>query len=157
MLSTEMQFDIIEWRNSQDDVYDEESYGICTLYVHLSSDYKFAESLASKFSAFLNRASDFRPLAPNNSTFSKINGRQVILLEDLPNLMHEQTLRSFQASISRHIESSDTPIVIIMSETGVRGQQRDEEGWKSKQSTVVDVRHILPLDLLQGPYVTRIE
>jgi cell cycle checkpoint protein len=116
-----------------------------------------AESLASKFSAFLNRASDFRSLSVKPGISGKVNGHQVILLEDLPNLQHEKTFASFQTAISRHIESSDTPVVLIMSETGVRGQQRDEEGWQSRQSTVVDARHILPLDLLQGPYVTRIE
>jgi cell cycle checkpoint protein len=105
----------------------------------------------------MSRASDMRPLSAASSSMSKISRRQVILLEDLPNLLHGPTLETFQSAIAQHIKTSDTPIVLIVSDAGSRGQFKDEEGWSNRQTSVVDVRMILPTPLLHDSATLQVE
>ena len=96
-------------------------------------------------------------LATSSSANETDSSRHVILLEDLPNLLHGPTLQTFQAALKDHIENSSSPVVLIVSDAGSRGEHRDEEGWFGRQSSVMDVRTIIPPGLLQSPYVTRVE
>lgn len=53
------------------------------------------------------------------------------------------------------------PVAIVISDTGLRGEARDERiagggGWGKDRDQVVDVRSVLPKELLHGPYVTQI-
>lgn len=157
-----MKFDTIEWQNAMDDVFDDNDYGVLIhnimSYLNVEHPASLAESLSHKFQSFMSRAADMKPLTGTNSTsISKPTQRQIILLEDLPNLLHGPTLEAFQRALAGHIKVSDTPIVLIISDTGSRGQYKDEEGWSNRRATVMDVRTILPTSLLQSPYVTRIE
>lgn len=116
------------------------------------------ESLSQKFQSFMHRASDMKPLAATGSiSKSQASRDQIILLEDLPNLLHGPTLHAFQRCLTENIQRSTTPIVLIISEAIARGEHKDEEGWPGRQSSAMDVRTILPAALLHGPYVTRIE
>jgi len=106
----------------------------------------------------MNRASDMKPLTGTvSSSATKIFQRQVILLEDLPNLLHGPTLETFQSAITQHIKASDTPVVLIVSDAGSRGQFKDEEGWFNRQASVVDVRTILPTSLLHNSATLQVE
>lgn len=87
--------------------------------------------------------------------------KQVILLEDLPNILHPETQKSFHGILKSFVLSGTpiTPLVIIMSDAGTRGESRDESiaqggGWGGKDT--VDVRSVIPKDLLGGPYLTQI-
>jgi cell cycle checkpoint protein len=138
-------------------VFTDEEYGkkvasILYYQLKLSSD-----SLSQKFLAFMNRASGMAALATSSQAENQNSHRQVVLLEDLPNLLHAPTLQTFQGTLADHIESSEHPIVLIISDAGSRGEHRDEEGWLGRQSSVMDVRTIIPPSLLQSPYVTRVE
>jgi len=114
------------------------------------------DSLSQKFQAFMNRASSMVSLATSSGVANENSSRQVVLLEDLPNLLHGPTLQMFQGTLADHIENSEHPIVLIVSDAGSRGEHRDEEGWMGRQASVMDVRTIIPPELLQGPYVVRL-
>lgn len=132
------------------------------------------EGLSEKFHKFLTRAAQCTPLFPpapvasSSQPSSSLSSdrapsrrKQIILLEDLPNVLHPATQRSFHASLESLISSSplanNTPIVIILSSTGVRGENPEDDSgrsWRAKDS--VDIRMAIPPALLGGPYVTHI-
>ncbi|KLO11926.1 Rad17-domain-containing protein [Schizopora paradoxa] len=148
VLSKEMNFDILEWKNSFDEAYRED-------------DYFDRESLIQKFDAFLTRASTCHPLASGASTSTAANSsRKVILLEDMPNILHPQTQESFHAALSAFIQrDQSTPLVMIISDASTRADVRDEKiasggGYGNKD--VIDIRAAVPRDLLRGPYVDEI-
>ncbi|KAG6865361.1 hypothetical protein C0991_003213 [Blastosporella zonata] len=135
------------------------------------------EALFAKFEAFLNRASSCHNLfataasnttsAPSQSSSSSgpIVKRHIILLEDLPNLLHPTTQSQFhsalQALVTLPLSNPPVPVVLIVSDVGVRGEVADERmtrggGWGKAKEGVVDIRTVLPRDLLGGPYVTQI-
>ena len=96
--------------------------------------------------------------------------RQLILLEDLPNLLHQPTQVRFQAALrslcipaSHLIEPPGPPIVIIVSDSGLRAEQPDDDTWDGGSNVrrwdkkeVLDIRNVLGPELLTSPYVTRI-
>jgi cell cycle checkpoint protein len=156
-LSKELHFNITEWKNASDDVFTNDEYGRSVVSV---IDFQLKappDSISQKFLAFLNRASGLTPLATSSRADNQNSHRQVVLLEDLPNLLHAPTLQMFQSAVADHIENSEHPIVLIISHAGSRGEHRDEEGWLGRHSSVMDVRTIIPPSLLQSPYITRIE
>ncbi|KAG8761391.1 Cell cycle checkpoint protein rad17 [Serendipita sp. 396] len=141
VLSRELRFRILEWQNSSEDAFGDDNY----------------DSLSGKFVAFMGRASEFTPLPSSLESPQSHLGRQVILLEDLPNLLHGPTLQIFQNAITQHIETSDVPLVIIISDLGSRGEHKDEEGRFSRQTDTINVRTVVPPSLAQSPYITQIE
>ncbi|KAF8218236.1 Rad17 cell cycle checkpoint protein-domain-containing protein [Mycena galopus ATCC 62051] len=147
------------------------------------------ESLFSKFEAFLTRASTCQPIfsaaatatttdtdrlslssssSPSQSSSSPTTRpaarkRQIILLEDLPNILHANTQARFHAALHALVTSpapNPVPIVIIVSDTGTRGEASDERmaggAWGRDRDGVLDIRTVLSKDLLNGPYVTQI-
>ncbi|KAI0634894.1 Rad17-domain-containing protein [Trametes polyzona] len=179
VLSRELGYEILEWRNSMDEHF---SYGSDPTSTQLTGlEY---EGLSEKFQAFLARASSCRPIfssppratpSSQSSVFSQLppSGssstigtssppkRQLILLEDLPNILHPATQASFHASLEAFASSPDAgvaPLVIIISDAGLRGENPEEEGsrWRSRSKEAMDVRNVLSPSLLHSPYVTQI-
>ncbi|KAI0353325.1 hypothetical protein OH77DRAFT_1483691 [Trametes cingulata] len=180
VLSKELGYEILEWRNSMDEHFSRDP----------DSDSSFVEyeGLSDKFQAFLTRASSCRPifssqpsaqptssqasrssqLPPSSSSSSTTATpaasppkRQLILLEDLPNILHPATQASFHAALEAFVaspEGSVAPLVIIISDAGVRGENPEEDipRWKSRTKEAMDVRNVLPPSLLHSPYVTQI-
>ncbi|KIJ61820.1 hypothetical protein HYDPIDRAFT_158739 [Hydnomerulius pinastri MD-312] len=170
VLARELDFEILEWRNSisergpsysneEFDDYDEPRRDI--------------EALFDKFQAFLTRAMTCNSIfgntaAPSQSAHtSSPSKRQLILLEDLPNLLHLPTQARFQAALqSLCIPSFSTPgppIVIIVSDSGLRAEQPDDDTWDGgsagrrwAKKEVLDIRNVLGPELLKSPYVTSI-
>lgn len=163
VLSREMGFKILEWRNA------------------------IGESTFSKLEAFLNRATscsvicyETSPTAPTSSLRPTImhqesdsfptTSKYIILFEDLPNILHAGTQVQFHTAIRLYIEgssqsASSVPLVIIMSDATLRGETRDEiltsggasgHTWNQERTDILDIRAVLPRDLLTGPYVTQI-
>lgn len=137
--------------------------------------YDETEALFTKFSNFLGRATTCNSLfkesssgpSSSSSTSSLSRKRHVILLEDLPNILHQGTQSQFHDALRSLVEQpSGAPIVVIVSDAGLRGEASDEMGnigelsgsqrWSKDRDSAVDVRTALPRDLLGGPYVTKI-
>ncbi|KAI1798450.1 P-loop containing nucleoside triphosphate hydrolase protein [Ganoderma leucocontextum] len=172
VLSREIGFDLLEWRNTMAEQFSRsegEWNGI---------EY---EGSADKFRTFLGRASTCRPIfasqsstpqtqstqgsrisASSASSTSTGSSRQrVILLEDLPNILHSATQSSYHAALEDFVEAPDggaAPLVLIISDAGLRGEDGEEGGarWKSRSKEAMDVRNVLPPTLLRSPYVTQI-
>ncbi|KAL5504857.1 RAD17 [Sanghuangporus vaninii] len=169
VLAKELDFDILEWRNTMEEGYQEGDYD--------------RESLNQKFEAFIIRATSCRQLlsASNQTTSSSprtripsssssssnlalgsnFGKRQIVLLEDLPNILHLSTQDAFHTVLESFVTSiQSTPLVIIISDTATRGEARDERlaqgsGHRFSRETV-DIRTVLPSSLLNGPYVTQV-
>ena len=115
-----------------------------------------------KFQAFLTRASTSRSVFWGSSSGSTT--RQVILLEDLPNILHADSRQKFHDTLRLFAQRQTSqngeyiPLVVIMSDVGTRGEPEDTVGSSSFQGRKegLDVRSALPAELLSAPYVTQI-
>ncbi|KAG6379990.1 Rad17 cell cycle checkpoint protein-domain-containing protein [Boletus reticuloceps] len=178
VLSRELDFEILEWRNSMSErgpsVFTNDEPG-----PNEGLDFD-AETLFDKFQAFLTRAmacnsifghhNATRIRSQTQSSTQRSSKRQLILLEDLPNLLHQPTQMRFQAALrslciptSNLSEPPGPPIVIILSDSGLRAEQPDDDNWGAGSSArrwdkkeVLDIRNVLGPELLTSPYVTRI-
>ncbi|KZT53578.1 hypothetical protein CALCODRAFT_47481 [Calocera cornea HHB12733] len=143
-LSKEMSIDIVEWRNSQED---QDIFGD-----------DIPESLSNKFHNFLSHeaqteALHLLPLSSRPAAAGPSVPR-ILLLEDLPNVLHTGVKEAFQKSLEELVDRHNAlPIVLIVSESGTRGMGGD--GWKREERW--DVRNILGPRLLQSPYVTEVQ
>ncbi|KAG8943249.1 Cell cycle checkpoint protein rad17 [Tulasnella sp. 424] len=178
VLAKELDVELVEWRNGMDDDFSSDDY----------------ESLSLKFQTFLERASSYHTLSftptqvsssfslsssqptgkvspmppPPPATIPRQGGRrQLILIEDLPNIIHHSTRESFHATLTSFANAPETPacpLVFIVSNAGSRGEAKDERlaggggGRMNKEmDDGVDVRSVIPKELLNGPYVIEIQ
>ena len=90
---------------------------------------------------------------------------RIVLLEDLPNILHGPTQEAFHSALRRLAESPvvpASPVVIIISDAGTRGEDGEDavggslSTWKGKGRDILDVRTVLPSSVLLSPYVTQI-
>ena len=158
----------------------------CSIADELGFD---TETLFDKFQSFLTRAMTCNSIfghynttqSPSSGSLAlshsqahpsiqRSNRHQLILLEDLPNLLHQPTQVRFQAALrslcipnSNLSEHPGPPIVIIVSDSGLRAEQPDDDMWDGgsgvrrwARKEVLDIRNILGPDLLTSPYVTQI-
>ncbi|KAI0047880.1 P-loop containing nucleoside triphosphate hydrolase protein [Auriscalpium vulgare] len=140
ILSRTLNFNVVEWRN--------------TAATEDTSDgtYEY-ESAMDKFEAFLARAGTY------SSVFAASSAPPtVILLEDLPNILHPPTRERFHAAVRAH---TGAPIVIVVSDAGVRGEGSMEDiglayggssgsGSWARRDQVVDARSVVPDGMLGG-------
>ncbi|THH10558.1 hypothetical protein EW146_g8336 [Bondarzewia mesenterica] len=181
VLARELGIEILEWRNSPNVPSNSEFPGGGD---DAYSDYDY-ESAMDKFEAFLARAGSYRSLfAPvanpipsqslpsaSQSATTATGNHQLILLEDLPNVLHPAIRERFHSALRVHIESvqeSVAPVVIVISEAGLRGENgeerwvgssvgRSEGGGKGKgRAEVVDFRTVIPPGL-GAAWITQIE
>ncbi|KAF9261419.1 Rad17-domain-containing protein [Marasmius fiardii PR-910] len=163
VLSREMNFEVLEWKNAMNDPLDGNYFDSDFTYVSSSrtttSGYDY-ESSYTKFETFLTRAANCKNVFASSVTSTK---RKVILLEDLPNLGHLETRARFHSALKAIVEtpnSSPVPIVIIVSDSGMRGEAGDERLasgiWKKDQDGALDVYSVLSKELLNGQYVTQL-
>lgn len=128
------------------------------------------ETHTEKFDSFFKRVTKGQQLRTSASQpSSSASGarsyqlkRQVVLLEDLPNVLHGPTQAAFHAALERFVaEPPEFPVVVIISEASTRGETRDEQlalsggGYHGSKDSV-DIRSVIPPALLGGPYVTQI-
>ncbi|KAJ7720282.1 Rad17 cell cycle checkpoint protein-domain-containing protein [Mycena maculata] len=173
VLARELDLEILEWRNAMGESAPSR-FGDGPQADESPSRQSDDDTLFSKFEAFLARASTC------NNIFADAQGRegsasqsesstrpaakpQLILLEDLPNILHANTQARFHAALQALVASptaSPVPVVVIVSDAGMRGEARDERlasgSWGKDREDVLDIRTVLSRDLLHGPYVTQI-
>ncbi|KAJ7856757.1 Rad17 cell cycle checkpoint protein-domain-containing protein [Mycena olivaceomarginata] len=189
VLAREMDCELLEWRNAMGEasssIFEDDRQPEGSAYNYNSDQ----ENPFSKFEAFLTRASTCQSIftdterdpglssssssPPSQSSRSSSTPtrpsatkrkRQIILLEDLPNILHAGTQARFHAALHALVASSPlltpVPIVIIVSDAGVRGEASDERlangAWGRDKDGVLDIRTVLSKELLHGPYVTQI-
>lgn len=148
VLARELDVDILEW-----------SGPTTSGFADGLGDYD-EDSAFTKFESFMARASSCNNLFASTSQISR---RQFMLLEDLPNILHADTKDRFHNLLRSLVLQKDikpVPVVIVISDNGMRGEAVDERttagGWGGDKSTAIDVRTVLPSDLLHGQYVTQI-
>ncbi|KII85455.1 hypothetical protein PLICRDRAFT_56696 [Plicaturopsis crispa FD-325 SS-3] len=166
VLARELGFETLEWRNTVGEAYTRGAFGdeSSTAYNQPVEH----EALMDKFEAFLTRALTCQNIfasAGSSSTSSQRadSTRQVVLLEDLPNILHAKTQERFHAALNAlvNVPAPGAPVVIVISDAGVRGgvadERMDEGGGGGKWGKdVVDIRSVIPSTLLGGPFVTQI-
>ncbi|KAG5734157.1 Cell cycle checkpoint protein RAD17 [Termitomyces sp. T112] len=175
VLAREIGFDIMEWKNTigeKSNAMSDKFNDGSSLSGYPSHD---SESLFAQFETFLNRASACHnlfcdqiskvPGSSSQSSRSSVTSKHhAILLEDLPNLLHPTTQSQFhsvlQALVTLPVSNPPVPVIIIISDAGVRGEVTDERmtsgGWMKAKEGIVDIRTVLPRELLGGPFVTQI-
>ncbi|KAJ3772800.1 Rad17 cell cycle checkpoint protein-domain-containing protein [Lentinula raphanica] len=178
VLSNEMGFEILDWKSPAGDAFANADLD------GISSDpWVSDETSFTKFRLFLERASRcqnvFRTTSTlttstpsassssspsSNSNSNLVPQRRIILLEDLPNILHASIRSQFHEAIRSLVENADpdpVPIIIIISDSGMRGEAGDERlasgAWGRDQDGAVDIRNVLPKDVLHGPYVREIK
>ncbi|TFK67761.1 P-loop containing nucleoside triphosphate hydrolase protein [Pluteus cervinus] len=196
ILAKDLDFEILEWRSSMAENYSSSSaFGGADIMEGGSwgEDMPAYESMFTKFRIFLQRAIScqnvFGPASsiPRSSESSKAKpSRHIILLEDLPNVLHAQTQAQFhevlQSLVASPPSSPPVPVILIVSDAGLRGEAGDEGmmmgggqkwgrsrggrasnsadgktgGWGGESDGVVDIRTVLPKAMLTGPFVTQI-
>ena len=124
----------------------------------------------TKFQAFLTRASTcsslFHPASPpslsqrsqgSRSQSQSSPPRRLILLEDLPNILHPPTAETVHTALASLVaHPNGVPLVLIISDAGLRGEDPEStggSGWRGKEA--IDVRGFLG-PLFSGPYVIQI-
>ncbi|KAL1747170.1 Rad17 cell cycle checkpoint protein-domain-containing protein [Schizophyllum fasciatum] len=128
VLAREMGFDIMEWRN-------EFSAGKSSMEWDDYGSDQYAHAPQELFINFMARASRCRDV------FSSTARPHIILLEDLPNILHPAVQQSFHESLANLVQPSDAvlpPIVIIISDAGLRGTDPDESGAHHGKDMPVD-------------------
>ena len=171
VLAREMGFEILEWGSSVSGASPSKhtSFSSIRRSYDISGEdgpYDDYEGLFTKFEAFLTRASTCNNLFSGFDTNPQSSpARRLILFEDLPNILHSQTQANFHRAMNSFVNdlpsNPPTPLVIIVSDAGMRGEASDERraegrGWGKDKVEVVDIRTVLSKDLLTGPYVTEI-
>ena len=116
------------------------------------------EGLFTKFEVFLTRASTCLDIFSASSSKNPVKKR-VILLEDLPNILHQKTQTQFHEALNSLVtlppSNPPVPVIIIISDAGLRGESSDERraeggGWVKDRAQAMDVRTVVPKNLLGG-------
>ncbi|KAK7689412.1 hypothetical protein QCA50_007204 [Cerrena zonata] len=169
ILARELNVEILEWRNGIDDTFRRDSL---SEDAHSDDDWMEYEGLSEKFRNFLTRAAKCHSVLGLGSTVgststSTIRGdskRRIVVLEDLPNILHLPTRDAFHAALEGVVNdyaSLSSPIVVVISDAGLRGEGNIDDigtsSWKGKSRDTVDIRTVLPQNLVRSPYVTQIE
>ncbi|GBE84471.1 P-loop containing nucleoside triphosphate hydrolase protein [Sparassis crispa] len=161
VLSRELGFEILEWRNTMDERFSRDD--------DFAEDMEY-EGLSDKFRTFLERASSCNSIFPSTTTKPSSSRpsqaatgprRQIILLEDLPNIAHASTQAAFHAALEAFAgvpEPGVAPLVLIVSDAGLRGEDGEDVGgaWRARGREALDIRSVLPPALLNSSCVTQI-
>jgi cell cycle checkpoint protein len=100
---------------------------------------------------------------PPSSAESHVSSRQVVLLEDLPNILHPATAEAFHVILEEYVSSpSHGPLVFIVSDSGVRGEDPELDtvswrNWARFGKETLDVRTIIPRTIVNSPYFQEIK
>lgn len=87
--------------------------------------------------------------------------RQIVLLEDLPNVLHQPTQALFHSALESFLAVPGIPLIIIISDMSIRGEVRDEGAAQGRSvyhssREMVDIRTVIPQRLLNTSFVSQI-
>lgn len=102
------------------------------------------------FATFLTRAGAY------TSVFASAR-RKVVLLEDLPNILHPAVRTRFHDALRGHVEraSDVAPVVLVVSDAGVCAEG-DSSGGSRGRDVVVDARTVVPPGLSSPSHFSEI-
>lgn len=140
-LATEMDFEIIEWRNPMSLDWTSNTYN------------READSLAQKFDRFLSISDKYAILDFGQGGTDEVDlRRKVIVVEDIPNTFSSSSGSSaaklaFQDSIRRYLSSprNKYPLILIITETEPRGEDGD---WR--RSDAMSMRTLTTREILEA-------
>ncbi|PCH37104.1 Rad17-domain-containing protein [Wolfiporia cocos MD-104 SS10] len=188
VLARELDIEILEWNNSLDDRfrndhdYSEGTGGgeleyesvadrfqaflarastCCSVFstASLDSSLPLQGSKVAPFHTAMQTSS--LPASTPQAMLQPLAKRQLILLKDLPNILHPSTQAAFHATLEAFAFSpvQVSPMVIIISDAGLRGEDAEDvlggDGWR-RTKEAFDIRTVLQPSLLNSPYVTHI-
>ncbi|KAJ3047376.1 Cell cycle checkpoint protein rad17 [Rhizophlyctis rosea] len=162
MLANELGCDILEWlnpinTNSLASMYegDEDTSG-------RRQDFPSFMSVSKQFPDFLAQSGkgpslDFTPTSSSTPP-STGSGRQIILVEDLPNVANIATRDAVHSAIRAYAHSrrSTSPLIFIVSDTTITN---GAEGFRNRGPSLdetVTVKSLIPIDILQSRYCSQV-
>lgn len=114
-----------------------------------------SQSAVERFSAFLQSASRYTrlPLRTRHTQTSSASPRQVILVEDWPNLFHPGTRDGVHHALERFLTQHGAPLVLIVSDSVPRAEMEawDDSQASQRRAAQMDVRVAVPLAVRQHP------
>ncbi|KAH9996697.1 Rad17 cell cycle checkpoint protein-domain-containing protein [Russula compacta] len=126
MLAREMGFVIVEYKDSTN-----------TTRFPTFSDEPSTSGNPDAFATFLARAGAY------TSVFTSAR-RKLVLVEDLPNILHPAVRSRFHDALRAHVECARdvAPLVVVVSDTGVRAEEASNSG--RGRDLVIDARTVVP-------------
>ncbi|WFD08590.1 RFC checkpoint protein Rad17 [Malassezia vespertilionis] len=127
-----LDFEIVEWEN-KDGFYDG----------------GMRQSAIARFAAFVHAAQRYPtlPLVPRGVPMAAPRRRKIVLVEDLPNLAHEDTRAQFHAVLEQLVQTpcaQNVPIVCIISDSVPMEEEGTEHSWRARREAQMDVRRAIP-------------
>ncbi|KAF8496473.1 P-loop containing nucleoside triphosphate hydrolase protein [Russula emetica] len=138
VLAREMDFDIVEFKDNTN-----------TTRFSTFGDEPSASDTPDSFTNFLMRAGAYTSIF----TFTR---RKLVLVEDLPNILHPAVRSRFHDALRAHIERvcDVAPLVLIISDAGVSAEGGSNSG--RGRDMAIDSRTVVPPDLSSTSLFTEI-
>ena len=148
VLAREMDFEIMEYKDTTNTTqFSTLSDGpsTCTFGKVLSSLTLSGAKLLGvadtpdAFATFLTRAGAY------TSVFASTR-RKIVLLEDLPNVLHPAVRSRFHDALRAHVERAwdVAPVVLVISDAGVCAEGDSNGGGRGGRDLVIDTRTVVP-------------
>lgn len=118
------------------------------------------QSSVERFAAFLQASARFARLAlvPRGHTAEAPTPRRVILVEDWPNVSHDETRQQVHSALEQFLATTGAPLVLIVSDTVPRTEADLWEAvdWRARRASQMDVRMVVPDVVQRHPAFTEI-
>ena len=96
-----------------------------------------------------------------NTEPSYTTKKRLVLLEDFPNVLHEGTRSWFHQALDEFLAvpvALSCPLVFVVSDSGARGASTEtvDSSWRNRSRENLDIRTLIPKQLLESAYFTNI-
>ncbi|WFD28807.1 RFC checkpoint protein Rad17 [Malassezia nana] len=136
--ATDLNVDLVEWEN-RDAFYDAGE----------------RQSSVERFAAFLQTSARFArlALAPRGQSGAAPSPRRVILVEDWPNVAHEDTRRQVHRALEQFLATSGAPLVLVVSDSLPRTDAESGEALdaRARRAAQMDLRAVVPDTVQRHP------
>ncbi|WFD21312.1 RFC checkpoint protein Rad17 [Malassezia caprae] len=141
--ATELHFDVVEWEN-------------CDARIEAGA----RQSSVERFAAFLQASARYARLAlvPRGHAAQAPPPRRVILVEDWPNVSHEETRQQVHRALEQFLDTAGAPLVLIVSDALPRTEADPLEAldWRARRAAQMDVRVVVPDTVQRHPAFSEI-
>ena len=141
--ATQLHFDVVEWEN-------------CDALLETG----VRQSSVERFAAFLQASARFARLAlvPRGHAGEAPPPRRVILVEDWPNVSHEETRQQVHRALEQFLATTGAPLVLVVSDAQPRTEADPWEAldWRARRASQMDVRAVVPDSVQRHPAFSEI-